>query len=177
MTHVQSRLVAAIAMVAVLTGAGLPLPAWAETQPPVADGMKVTLEYTLALPDKTVIESNVGREPITYVHGSHQIIRGLEKGLTGMKTGDKKHITVAPEEAYGVYDEKKKVAVPKDKIPSEAKVGTRLRSPDGQEAKVVAIEGGSAVIDTNHPLAGKALVFDINILKVEKQENETKPNK
>jgi FKBP-type peptidyl-prolyl cis-trans isomerase 2 len=159
----------AIVTLAVLIGGGFSSHTFAEDPMTVADGRKVTLEYTLALPDRTVIESNVGREPVTYIHGNHQIIRGLEKGLIGMKPGDNKHITVEPEEAYGQYDEKKKVAVPKDKIPPEAKVGTRLRSPDGQEARVVAIDGNSVVVDTNHPLAGKALVFDINILKVEKE--------
>ena len=177
MTYLRSRLIVVVALASVLACDGSSLQAAAETQPAVTDGTKVTLEYTLTLPDKTVIESNVGREPVTYIHGNHQIIQGLEKNLTGMKAGDKKLITVSPEDAYGQYDEKKKVTVPKDKIPAEAKVGTRLRSPEGQEAKVVAIEGNSAVVDTNHPLAGKALVFDINILKVEAQADRAQPSK
>ena len=56
----------------------------------------------------------------------------------------------------------------KKNVPPEAKVGTLLRSQDGQQAKVVEMKGDSVVVDTNHPLAGKNLVFDVNILKVEK---------
>lgn len=176
MTHSKSRIVRLIVSAAILIGMG-PIVQAAENSTAVTDGTKVTLEYTLALPDKTVIESNVGREPISYIHGHQQIIKGLEKGLTGMKAGEKKHITVQPEDAYGPYDERKKITVPKENIPAEAKVGTRLRSPDGQEAKVVAMEGNSVVVDTNHPLAGKSLVFDINILNVEAQAGTpSKPN-
>ncbi len=157
MKYPSSRLIGAIIAVAALVSAEMYGQAWAENSPTVADGMKVTLEYTLALPDKTVIESNVGREPVTYTHGKREIIPGLEKGMTGMKAGDKKHITVTAEDAYGVYDEKKKVTVSKDKVPAEAKVGTRLRAPDGSEAKVVAIDENSVVVDANHTLAGKTL--------------------
>ena len=135
----------------------------------IADGSKVTVEYTLALPDKTVVETNVGKEPISYTQGNHEIIPGLEKALAGLKAGDKKHVTVTPEDAYGPYDEQKKVTVTKEQVPPEVKVGTRLRAQNGMEAKVVSIDGNSVVVDTNHPLAGKALVFDINVLKVEKQ--------
>lgn len=176
MKYPQSRVVGAIMAIAMIS-TGMYAQARAENSPAVADGMKVTLEYTLALPDKTVIESNVGREPVTYTHGKHEIIPGLEKGMTGMKPGDKKHITVTAEDAYGPYDEKKKVTVSKDKVPAEAKVGTRLRASDGSEAKVVAIDENSVVVDTNHTLAGKTLVFDVNILKVETQTEASKPNK
>jgi FKBP-type peptidyl-prolyl cis-trans isomerase SlyD len=177
MKYPQSRLVGAMMVITVMVSTGMYGQASAENSPAVADGMKVTLEYTLALPDKTVIESNVGREAVTYTHGKREIIPGLEKGMTGMKAGDKKHITVAAEDGYGVYDEKKKVAVTKDKVPAEVKVGTRLRAPDGSEAKVVAIDGNSVVVDTNHALAGKTLVFDVNIIKVETQPEASKPNK
>lgn len=134
----------------------------------IADGSKVTVEYTLALPDKTIVETNVGKEPISYTQGNHEIIPGLEKALAGLKAGDKKHVTVSAEDAYGPYDEQKKVTVTKEQVPPEVKVGTRLRAQNGMEAKVVSIDGNSVVVDTNHPLAGKSLVFDINVLKVEK---------
>ena len=145
-------------------------------EPPVAvgDGAKVTLEYTLALADNTPVESNVGKEPVIYTHGKKEIIPGLEKALEGMKAGEKKHVTVSADDAYGQYDEAKKVTVTKDQVPSSVKVGTRLRSQNGMEAKVVSIDGNNVVVDTNHPLAGKSLVFDINVLKVEKQAKAAK---
>ena len=141
----------------------------APEQSTIADGSKVTVEYTLALPDKTIVETNVGKEPISYTQGNHEIIPGLEKALAGLKAGDKKHVTVTPEDAYGPYDEQKKVTVTKEQVPPEVKVGTRLRAQNGMEAKVVSIDGNSVVVDTNHPLAGKSLVFDINVLKVDRQ--------
>jgi len=140
----------------------------AETPVTVGDGAKVTLEYTLSLPDKTPVESTVGQEPVTYTHGKKEIIPGLEKALEGMKAGEKKHVTVSADDAYGQYDAAKKVTVKKNQVPEGVKVGTRLRGQNGMEAKVLAINGDDVVVDTNHPLAGKSLVFDVNVLKVEK---------
>jgi hypothetical protein len=68
---------------------------------PYAIGETGSLEYTLKLEDKTVVDSNVGGGPLTYIHGSHQIIPGIEKALEGMKIGDIKEVTVKPEEGYG----------------------------------------------------------------------------
>ena len=157
-----------IATTVLLGLAWLVLPAQAEKTLQVADGLKVTLEYTLTLPDQTVADSTAGKEPFSYIHGEHEIIPGLEKGLTGLKAGDKKRIVLAAADAYGSYDEKKKVSVPKTNVPPETKVGSLLRSEEGLEARVIQVTGESVLLDMNHPLAGKNLVFDVNILKVEK---------
>ena len=103
----------------------------------------------------------------TVVTSSWDFIQGT---LRYLKAGDKKHVTVTAEDAYGPYDEQKKVTVTKEQVPPEVKVGSRLRAQNGMEAKVLSIDGNSVVVDTNHPLAGKSLVFDINVLKVEKQD-------
>jgi FKBP-type peptidyl-prolyl cis-trans isomerase 2 len=134
----------------------------------IADGMRVTMEYTLILPDKTVADSTKGQPPFSYTQGKQEVIPGLEKALVGLKAGDKKHVTIPAAEAYGLYDEKKKVPVPKKNVPPDVKVGTKLRSQSGQEANVVEIKGDSVVVDVNHPLAGKDLTFDVNIVNVEK---------
>jgi FKBP-type peptidyl-prolyl cis-trans isomerase 2 len=168
MNYSQKSIAAAFMFAMVASGA-VYADASSDQSSAIADGSKVTVEYTLALPDKTVVETNVGKEPISYTQGNHEIIPGLEKALAGLKAGDKKHVTVTPEDAYGPYDEQKKVTVTKEQVPPEVKVGTRLRAQNGMEAKVVSIDGNSVVVDTNHPLAGKSLVFDINVLKVEKQ--------
>jgi FKBP-type peptidyl-prolyl cis-trans isomerase SlyD len=122
--------------------------------------MKVTLEYTLRLSDNQVVDSTVGQEPLSYIHGQHEIVPGLEKALTGMKAGETKRIAVPAQDAYGPYDPKRRVTVPKGRVPSAVKAGTRLRSKDGQEATVLEVKGDSVLVDTNHPLAGKNLVFD-----------------
>ena len=76
---------------------------------------KVSIEYTLRLEDMSEIDTNVGSDPLTYVHGSHQIVPGLEKGLEGLKIGDTKEVTVKPEEGYGVVDQEAFREVDKEK--------------------------------------------------------------
>lgn len=173
MKSFQMGVVAAVVVGAV----GLGGTACAEKAMPVGDGMKVTLEYTLTLPDKTVADSTAGQAPFSYTQGNQEIVPGLEKALTGMKAGDKKRIMVPAAAAYGLYDEKKKVEVPKKNVPPDAKVGTKLRASNGAEAKVVELKGDVVIVDTNHPLAGKDLTFDVNIVKVEIQPKAVKPSK
>jgi FKBP-type peptidyl-prolyl cis-trans isomerase 2 len=143
--------------------------AHAEKMLPIFDESKVTFDYTLTLPDKTMVDSTAGKEPFSYIHGEHQITPvALEKALTGLKAGDKKRITLAAAEAYGLYDEKKRVKIPIGNVPPETKVGSLLRSQEGLEARVIEVNADSVVLDTNHPLAGKNLVFDVHILDVER---------
>jgi len=132
----------------------------------------VTMEYTLTLPDKTVADSTKGGPPFSYIQGKQEIIPGLEKALAGLKAGDKKNVTIPAAEAYGPYDEKKKVDVPKKNVPPDVKVETKLRAANGMEAKVIELKKDSVVVDVNHPLAGKDLTFDVNIIDV---EQPTKP--
>ena len=138
----------------------------------IADGKQISLEFTLSLDDKTKVQSNIGQEPMVYLHGSHQIIPGLEKQLTGLKVGDTKHVEISPEEGYGPVDPKRTQEVEKEKIPEEArKVGAKLtgRGPQGQPmyAEVKEVKDKTLVLDLNHPLAGKKLIFDVKVLKVE----------
>src|SRR6266571_4357815 len=95
-----------------------------------------------------------------------------------LQIADGMRVTIPAADAYGLYDKAKIITVPKKNVPPEAKEGTMLRSASGQPAKVLEIKGDSVVIDTNHPLAGKDLTFDVNILKVEpppKAAPEKKP--
>ena len=170
--------IAAMAAVLVVSGVCLDGQASEEKALQIADGLQVTMEYILTLPDKSVADSTAGQAPFSYMHGGHQIIPGLEKALAGLKAGDKKRVTIPAADAYGLYDKARIITVPKKNVPPEAKVGTMLRSASGQPAKVLDVKGDSVVIDTNHPLAGKDLTFDVNILKVEhppKAPPEKKP--
>jgi len=141
----------------------------AEKTQAIENGMEVTMEYTLTtLPDNTVADSTEGQEPLSYVHGTNQIIPGLEKALAGMKPGEKKQITVPADQAYGPYEEKNKVTVPKERVPENVKVGSVLRAREGGQAvRVVEVNDKTVVIDTNHPLAGKDLRFDVKIVDVQ----------
>lgn len=140
----------------------------------IADGMLVTLEYTLTLPDKSVADTNVGKEPFSYTQGSHLIVPGLEKALTGMKPGEKKRVVVPPDQAYGAYDASKRLTVPKTKVPADAKVGSVLQDKAGRVLRVVEATSDSVILDANHPLAGKELTFDVKILTVEHAPQQEK---
>lgn len=143
----------------------------------IADSTQVSLEYTLTLEDKTVIESNVGREPMTYLQGAHEIVPGLEKALVGMVKGEKKRVVVKPSEGYGEVDPKAVQEVKKSMIPEQArKVGAQLeaKSPDGQSMfpMVTAVKDETVTLDFNHPLAGKTLIFDVKVLEIRAGEKK-----
>jgi len=134
----------------------------------VADGMKITMDMTVTLPDKTV-ESTVGEKPVTFTQGKHDIWPSLEIALVGMRAGEKKIIALAADQAAGPYDDSKRRTVKMEQLPLGTKVGTKVRSREsGAEALVVKISDDTAEIDSNDPLAGKDLVVEATILKVEK---------
>lgn len=137
----------------------------------VSEGRQVSIEYTLKLEDLSVVDSNVGAAPLTYVHGSHQIIPGLEKSLTGMKVGDKKEVTVIPEEGYGPVDSKALQEISKEQVPLDSiKIGSNLQGRDNDgnvfTARVTEIKDKTVVLDFNHPLAGKTLHFEVRVLNI-----------
>jgi FKBP-type peptidyl-prolyl cis-trans isomerase SlyD len=139
----------------------------------VTSGEKISIEYTLTLENKEVADTNVGREPLTFEQGSHQIIPGLEKAIEGMKVGENRKVTIKPEDAYGPVVKEAVIEVNKDKLPSDAlKVDAQVqaKSPEGQVlvGRVTEIKGDKAVVDFNHPMAGKTLFFDVKVLTIEK---------
>lgn len=145
----------------------------------VSAGKLVSLEYTLILDDKTVVESNVGTEPMKYTHGSHDLIPGLEKELEGMAVGDRKQVTVKPENGYGAVDPQALQEVQKTLIPADAlTVGVQLRArgPDGSQSfpRVVEVKNDSVVLDFDHPLAGKRLHFEVKVLEIKPGEAQKK---
>jgi FKBP-type peptidyl-prolyl cis-trans isomerase SlyD len=137
----------------------------------IKKGSAVSLEYTLSDEKGKVIESNKGEQPLYYVHGRNEIVPGLEKALEGMAVGGVKHLTVKPQDGYGTIDMAAFREVPKENVPKEAlKAGTELvaNNAEGQSmpVRVHEIKDKTVVIDMNHPMAGKTLVFDIKVLDV-----------
>jgi FKBP-type peptidyl-prolyl cis-trans isomerase SlyD len=137
----------------------------------VQDGSLVSIEYTLVDGNGNLIESNVGKEPMTYVHGAGQIVPGLEKELTGMKLGAQKKVQVKPEEGYGPVDPKAFQEIPKEKLPPDAQqVGAILatKGPQGQTItmRVHQVKDKTVIVDFNHPLAGKTLNFDVKVVDI-----------
>lgn len=142
----------------------------------ISDGQTISMEYTLTLENKEVIDTNVGGEPLKFTQGAHQIIPGLERELEGMKKGESKQVTVAPELGYGPHNPEALKEVPIDQIPADArKVGLQLKGKDGQGRMVhpivAEVREKVVVLDFNHPLAGQTLYFDIKILDIEAASN------
>jgi FKBP-type peptidyl-prolyl cis-trans isomerase SlyD len=143
----------------------------------IENGSVVSIEYTLSDEGGTVIESNKGKDPLTYTHGEGQIIPGLEKGLSGMHTEEQKKIRIEPEDAYGPVNPQAYQEVPRADVPAEAlKLGAMLvaKSQDGTTfpTRIREIKEQTVVLDFNHPLAGKTLNFDVKILDVQPPASE-----
>ncbi len=156
-------------------GLGFLLATSGYAQDTISEGARVSLEYTLTLEDQTVIDTNVGKDPLVYTHGSREIIPGLEKQLIGLKVGDTKNVEVAPAEGYGEVDPNRVQEVPKENVPEEARsVGKKLQGqgPDGgmMFAEVTEVKENTVIVDLNHPLAGKTLFFAVKVLNIESGE-------
>ncbi|EAR11617.1 peptidyl-prolyl cis-trans isomerase, FKBP-type [Polaribacter irgensii 23-P] len=142
----------------------------------VKENNTVKVNYTGKLSDGQVFDSSEGKEPIEFTLGQGRLIPGFEKGLIDMELNEKKTITIPKEEAYGdvnkdLIQEVKKSELPQEMAP-EVGMGLVSKSPDGQEMNLVVVEvrEETIVIDGNHPLAGKELIFDLEVLEIKDTE-------
>lgn len=133
----------------------------------------VKVHYTGKLADGQVFDSSVERgEPIEFTMGQGQLIPGFENGLIDMKVNEKKTVNIPKEEAYGEPREELVQEVEKSQLPEEIKpevgMGLVSKSPDGQEMNLVVkdVKEETIVVDGNHPLAGKDLVFDLEVVEI-----------
>jgi FKBP-type peptidyl-prolyl cis-trans isomerase 2 len=129
----------------------------------ISEGANVTLEMTITVPDEHLVIPNHKSQ---YTHGSRQLIPGLEDALAGMRAGEKKHVELDANRAFGPYDAAKKMSVERAQLPEKIKVGDITTTSEGQPFTVVALSDNQAVIDFNHPLAGKNIVLDVHVLNV-----------
>jgi FKBP-type peptidyl-prolyl cis-trans isomerase SlpA len=132
----------------------------------------VTVNYTGRLNDGTVFDSSLGegREPLTATLGQGSLIPGFEKGLMGMKEGDKKTVEIPFSEAYGTVREDLVVEVPKERVPENVTEGQMLQTMTPQGAMNVIVKEvneENVIIDGNHPLAGKDLIFDLELVSID----------
>lgn len=142
-----------------------------EEVPVIINGSTVSIEYTLKLADGSTADTNVGGEPLVYVHGEQQILPALEAKLVGMKADETREVELTAEEGYGPVHEEGIQTVPLDIIPEDARhEGAKLvgQGPQGEpiHAQVKEIKEDSAVVDLNHPLAGEALRFQVKVLEI-----------
>ena len=144
----------------------------AEEAKVIAEGSKVSLEYTLNIDGGETVDSNAGDEPLVYTQGSNEIIPALEEALNGLSAGDETQVTLQPEQAYGEVDPEAFREVPLEQIPEDARQPGQLlimqdQQGNRQQIKVSEIRDDTAVLDLNHPLAGRTLHFDVKIIDVQ----------
>jgi FKBP-type peptidyl-prolyl cis-trans isomerase 2 len=139
--------------------------------PVVSEGTSVKMNYTLTV-DGKVFDSSSGHEPLQFKVGSHEVIPGVEKAVLGMKSGEKKSFTVSPEEGYGMEDPRAVQDVPKAQLPPDItpKAGMILFAQGKDKhpvpVKIKEVKEDVVVMDFNHPLAGKTLNFDIEVVEI-----------
>ena len=137
-----------------------------------SEGTRVLVHYTGTLDDGTQFDSSRGREPLEVILGQDMVIPGFEKAITGLEPGQSVTVTIPEEEAYGAHNEEMVIRIPRTSFPAEIKpaLGEQLilRSPDGNEipALIVELDDADVTLDANHPLAGFALTFEIELVSV-----------
>jgi len=140
--------------------------------PQVKDGDKVKVHYTGKFKNGEVFDSSVDREPLTFTLGARQLIPGFEKGVLGMEIGETKSVEVTPGDAYGPYHDRLVSVVKKDQFPKTItpRVGQQLQTQDQSgrpvNVRVTEINDEAVTLDANHPLAGKTLIFDIELVEI-----------
>ena len=137
----------------------------------IKEGVSVSVNYTGRLEDGTIFDTSLqeGREPLTATLGQGQLIPGFENGLMGMSAGEKKTVEIDPENAYGQINPELVSEVPLDRVPEGVKVGDQLQGQNqyGPVNVVVReVKEDAVVLDMNHPLAGKKLIFDLEVVSV-----------
>ena len=159
MSKMSVLFLAALAVMSMLSG-----PVQAQTaSPPIEEGAKVTLQMTISVPNDHLI---IPPHTSEYTHGAKQLIPGLEQALVGLHAGEKKRVELDADHAFGQYDASKKATIPRAQLPQTITAGEITTTPEGRPFTVLSLAEDSAVIDFNHPLAGKQIVLDVLVLKV-----------
>lgn len=137
----------------------------------IKNGDSVSVNYTGRLDDGSIFDTSLeeGREPLKATLGQGQLIPGFENGLIGMSVGETKTIEIQPSDAYGEHNPNMIQEVSKEQVPADVKVGDMLQgmSQNGPiNVKISEVKEESVVLDMNHPLAGKKLIFDLEVVSV-----------
>ncbi|MBD0332142.1 MAG: peptidylprolyl isomerase [Chitinophagaceae bacterium] len=138
----------------------------------VKEGDKVKVHYHGTLNTGETFDSSKGREPLEFTVGEGEVIKGFDEGVKGMQVGDKKTIEIPMQDAYGEKHEEMMIEVPKDQFPPDIQpepgMQLMMGNASGQQFNVTVAEvkENSVVLDANHPLAGQALTFDIELMEI-----------
>jgi peptidylprolyl isomerase len=138
----------------------------------VQKGDKVNVHYHGRLTDGTTFDSSEGREPLSFTAGQGQVIKGFDDAVLNMQPGDKKSVNIPVADAYGPYNEDMVMDHPASEFPEDMKpeIGMELQMGDDQgnvfPVVITEVNGDMVTLDANHPLAGKDLVFDIELVSI-----------
>ena len=138
----------------------------------VEQGRRISIDYVLSINSQQV-ESTAGKEPLSFVVGSKNVISGLESQLMGMAVGQQKKVIVDAKDAYGLVDPIAFKEVPKTALPQdmEMKPGVVVEVDDPQGGSfpgvIWEVKADSVVLNFNHPLAGQTLEFDVKVLDIQ----------
>lgn len=138
----------------------------------IEKGKQVSIEYSVFLEDGTPIDTNIGQDPLTYSHGTQQLLPALEDALNGLDEGDIKEVILPPEQAYGpILDEAFKevdaTAIPENLRFEGAILGVQDDTGQEYRIRIHELKGEKVVVDFNHPLAGQTLKFEIKVVGVQ----------
>jgi FKBP-type peptidyl-prolyl cis-trans isomerase SlyD len=143
----------------------------------ISDGVVASFHYILFNDQGEILDSSEGEDPLSYIHGAGMIIPGLEKELVGKTVGDRFRVSVDPEGGYGDRDETLVQTISREEFPPDQELEPGMqfhaKSEDGSQLiTILEVDDKDITIDTNHPLAGERLTFDIEILEVRKATKE-----
>ena len=136
------------------------------------DGDAVKVHYTGTLGDGTTFDTSVGSDPLEFTLGEGRMIPGFEQAVYGLKVGQSKTVTIPVEEAYGPHDDELVLVIGREQLPAgvnpEVGQGLQMQTTDGRTVTVPVIEVSEETItvDANHPLAGKDLTFEIELVEI-----------
>lgn len=139
----------------------------------------VSIHYTLKDTEGRMLDSSENKEPLSYLHGYGQMIRGVEQSLEGKKAGDEFAVEVEPEDGYGEYNERLIAQVKRSQLQAGPEpvvgMGVEAEGPDGIHVlRIIKIDGDTISLDGNHPLAGKKLCFNLSVVGVREATDEEK---
>ena len=134
-------------------------------------GDTVRVHYTGTLENGEQFDSSRGTDPLTFTIGEGAVIQGFDDAVDGMSVGESKRVTIPAAEAYGDRRDELTLRVPRSELPTdlELEVGSRLRMEQGADSVIVTVrdmDEGSVMLDANHPLAGEALTFDLELVEI-----------
>ncbi len=165
----KSGLAARRALLAILTCAAIC--GCSEPPPTVEDGKYIKLLYQAKTIEGELVDENPDDGPIAFVIGRGKLQPEVEKKLLGMKLGEERTFSV--QDAYGTYDDQKTGTITRKGLPDETKIGDYVEMLDGMPSRIKEIRTDHAILDLNHPLAGKEIIFTVKVIDVKDSATES----